>query len=99
MALSHAHDLPIKANTPVSHHDAAWLLRHGQLFMHNMDSDEWGEIKSTSQIQGFRREIQETWENGFTGYNFVPYPVEFYFVPRSARGKAHLARAKAKAWR
>ncbi len=99
MALAHAHDLPIHANTPVSRHDPAWLLRHGQLFIHNMDSDHWSEVSELSQLKGFSKEIDESWEDGFTGYNFLPYPVEFYFVPRSARAKAHLARSKAKAFR
>lgn len=99
MALAHAHDLPIQANTPVSYHDASWLLRHGKLFVHNMDSNEWSEVASHTQLKGFSREIEESWEHGFTGYNFLPYPVEFYFVPRSARAKAHLARAKAKAFK
>ena len=102
MALRDAHDMPMWGDPCLSSHDPSWLLRYGTLFMGDVresSSEKWTQVTEISQLRGFKKEYSDIpYEEGALGIvvNLLPYPVEFYWVPKGAKANRHLYRAQAK---
>lgn len=97
-ALATVNDLP--ANHRLARADAAYLLRHGDLYMQDATRPgTWRAVTSTAELGGFSASLEDKYEACETRFIARPYLPELYFVPRTWRGLRAIRRAESRARR
>lgn len=83
----------------VARADAGYLLKHGDLyFQPTTQADAWVKAGSLDDLRQFRRIVVDGSLVDGTGYvTALPFLPEFYYVPRSWRGRRAVERAHRRA--